>query len=314
MPVRFNHVSDKIFRGGEPSVRDLEILSDVFNIKRVISLDGTIGNKIHPICEKLGIDHIIIPIGGKETSSMIDFLKNNIQELFENQPLYVHCRHGKDRTGMAVALYRTNVEKWEPQEALQEALSLDFGSGIDKETKDLYQSSFYSQDSNNLEDYKHNNYYSAHDDLMPTSYQAENLQIGNDIASLMRDQFNFGDVAPAFNPQQSFSPLDDYKVGPPREELLDSPPEAHDPFYFMNQQNYPFLSEEEKNRRKTRKELLNDIINNNVQVGQYDNYGGIWGAGPLAGGGGETGGFMNSLDRGSSPGVGAVETGGLGQF
>lgn len=35
-----------------------------------------------------------------------------------NQPVFVHCAHGKDRTGTMVALYRMEVDGWSAEEAI----------------------------------------------------------------------------------------------------------------------------------------------------------------------------------------------------
>ena len=62
-------------------------------------------------------------------------------------------------------------------------------------------------------------------------------------------------------------------------------------------------------RRIVIEELLEDLLGQEIpSVGQYDNYEGIRGAGPLAGGG-EGGGFAHS-ERGLIPGgAGPSETG-----
>ena len=105
MPDRFDNVSEHIFRGGKPSPADLQILSDVYGVKRIITLDGKIGSEIAPVVKSLGMEHIIIPIGGPESEPLINFLKDAVSTLFKKQPVYVHCRHGSDRTGMAVAIF-----------------------------------------------------------------------------------------------------------------------------------------------------------------------------------------------------------------
>jgi tyrosine-protein phosphatase SIW14 len=37
------------------------------------------------------------------------------------RPAYVHCKHGRDRTGVMVALYRVEVSRWTGEEAVREA-------------------------------------------------------------------------------------------------------------------------------------------------------------------------------------------------
>lgn len=41
-------------------------------------------------------------------------------------PVYVHCLHGVDRTGMVIAYYRVKRQKWTPEKAIEEMLDLGF--------------------------------------------------------------------------------------------------------------------------------------------------------------------------------------------
>ena len=45
-----------------------------------------------------------------------------------NFPIYVHCEHGVDRTGMFIALYRVFVQGWNRQAAYDEMVSMGHGS------------------------------------------------------------------------------------------------------------------------------------------------------------------------------------------
>jgi len=136
MPIRFSKVSNELYRGGEPSFNDLKLLKKFFNIKLIISLDLDIGKKISTHCKSLDLKQMIIPIGGIETSSNIDFVKNNINKIVKPNS-YVHCRHGKDRTGMFCAIYRI-FNGMSTDEAIEEALSFDMGLGLNPEATDLY--------------------------------------------------------------------------------------------------------------------------------------------------------------------------------
>ena len=45
----------------------------------------------------------------------------------KKQPVFVHCQHGSDRTGMMCAVYRVVVEGWSKDEAIREMTSEEFG-------------------------------------------------------------------------------------------------------------------------------------------------------------------------------------------
>jgi len=246
MPERFSEVSKNIYRGGKPSSEDLSILANVFGVNRIISLDGYIGEEIAPYVKKYGMEHIVIPIGGLESIKALKFLRNNIVSLLtDNQPVYIHCRHGSDRTGTAIALYRIFNDNWNFNDAIREAKKFGFGNKVDFGTEGLYLNIIGGKpDSNGVED---------------------------DMVTQMRDWFNMGDVPPAFTPQQSFAPRFDVERASPE------PPTA---------------------ARQNRRQSIRDILENmsgdgeseNVpEIGLYDNYGGVRGAGPVV----NHQGFMN---------------------
>ena len=45
----------------------------------------------------------------------------------ERGPVLVHCKHGADRTGMVVALYRMVYQGWDRQKAIQEMRKGGYG-------------------------------------------------------------------------------------------------------------------------------------------------------------------------------------------
>ena len=47
-----------------------------------------------------------------------------------HQPVFVHCAHGDDRTGLVVALYRVRYERWTPKAAHDEMVAKGH-NGID---------------------------------------------------------------------------------------------------------------------------------------------------------------------------------------
>ena len=122
----FNLVKDSmLYRGGQPSVKGLQKLmkggiGTVVNLrarnrdKKTISKFLT--GKMHSI-------HLpIFPFKPTE-ASVVHFLK-----IFTKQtaPVYVHCFHGTDRTGLMCAMYRIVFEGWEKSEAISEMRSNGF--------------------------------------------------------------------------------------------------------------------------------------------------------------------------------------------
>lgn len=136
---RFLKVAPGFYRGSAPNDNDVKMLKNKFGINKIVSLDKDAGLKINKICKDLGINHIIIPIDGTR-KSLLKFLKNNLKELFiKNGPTFVHCKHGKDRTGLAVALFKCKYMGVNPEEAIDEAKALGFGIGVDPEIIRLYE-------------------------------------------------------------------------------------------------------------------------------------------------------------------------------
>jgi len=131
MIVRFEKtIPGLLFRGSAPQPSDIPMLKDAFKIEQIISLDDDCGKEIEKACEEAGLKHLIIPVEGgiDDASGIIE--NNSVVKLVGTTPTYVHCKHGKDRTGMFVAKYR--VESGESvEDALKEALKFGFGAGMD---------------------------------------------------------------------------------------------------------------------------------------------------------------------------------------
>ncbi len=119
----FSQVSEGIYRGARPaSVAELQQLKD-FGIKTVINLQGGGWFKTDASGESwngrmkeretvlwLGMNYFNVPF-----TIFRPMLGNEEQEYYElaaamnspkNQPVYVHCKLGFDRTGTVIALYR----------------------------------------------------------------------------------------------------------------------------------------------------------------------------------------------------------------
>lgn len=134
----------KIFRGGRPTEAGINQLKKLGN-KTIINLQGRDkedalygvfagwlqpGESTEAIIEErlkaksLKMDFISAPISSFEGfSKKDDHLIDGILAIMNdprNQPIFIHCEHGKDRTGLVIALYRVKYENWEIEDAYQE--------------------------------------------------------------------------------------------------------------------------------------------------------------------------------------------------
>lgn len=137
---RFREViPKKMYRGSAPSPMDVMWLKDNLGIKKIVSLDKDTGDKIDRACKLLGIHHVK-PYIGNDRKSLLDFLKHDLKTLFlEEGPTFVHCLHGKDRTGLACALVESKFLGIPPEKAIEKAKSLGFGLGVDPRVVNLYE-------------------------------------------------------------------------------------------------------------------------------------------------------------------------------
>jgi tyrosine-protein phosphatase SIW14 len=118
----FHQVSDELCRGGQPGEPGLIALRDL-QIKSVVSLrwrKKRISSE-QVIAERLGLRFFSIPLNywtlpnSNDIKAFLEIVDN-----VENQPVFVHCFHGADRTGVLVAMYRILRNDWSLQEAYKE--------------------------------------------------------------------------------------------------------------------------------------------------------------------------------------------------
>lgn len=115
-----------VFRGAQPSVEGYATLKKM-GIKTVIDLRTTENEKAK--VEAAGMKAIAVPIAMSH-----DGLKEKVDRVVSlmadpaNQPVFVHCRHGQDRTGIVVAAYRMKVGKWSLADAETEMQAFGFNN------------------------------------------------------------------------------------------------------------------------------------------------------------------------------------------
>lgn len=117
-------VAPVVLRGAEVGKEGYATLR-VMGVKTVIDLRTTANEKKE--VEATGMRAIAVPI---EMSR--DGLKEKVDHVVAlmadpaNQPVYVHCRHGQDRTGIVVAAYRMKQQAWSLADAEAEMQAFGF--------------------------------------------------------------------------------------------------------------------------------------------------------------------------------------------
>jgi protein tyrosine/serine phosphatase len=120
----FFRVSPTLYRGQQPTAEGFKNLSKM-GIKMVISL-----RKFHGDSGKIGdlplkYKRITFNTLHPEDKEVVEFLK--LVSDPANQPVFVHCKHGSDRTGMMCAVYRVVFGGWTKDQAIDEWTKGGFG-------------------------------------------------------------------------------------------------------------------------------------------------------------------------------------------
>ena len=125
----FCKVEESFYRGAYPTEQGLQYLKQI-GIKTIVDFrsPGRAVSQEKRLAEGLGIKYINIPFGffrmppeDSQIRKFIDIVKDPA-----NRPIFVHCQHGRDRTGMMVATYRIVVQDWPKEKAYQEAKGYGF--------------------------------------------------------------------------------------------------------------------------------------------------------------------------------------------
>ena len=117
-------VAPGILRGAQPGKEGYATLKSM-GIKTVIDMRTSESEKKQ--VEAAGMRAIAIPI-----EMTRDGLKAKVDQVVAlmadpaNQPVYVHCRHGQDRTGIVVAAYRMKQQGWSLADAETEMQAFGF--------------------------------------------------------------------------------------------------------------------------------------------------------------------------------------------
>lgn len=113
----FYKVTDNLYRGAQPLKNGIAELKKL-GIKTIINLRLT--NTDAELISGSGLKYYFLPVN---TLSPDEYKFSRFLEIISdpaNCPVFVHCRRGADRTGVAIALYRIKIQKWTVNDAINE--------------------------------------------------------------------------------------------------------------------------------------------------------------------------------------------------
>jgi|GEM_PF-885527 len=133
---RFFELSPSLYRGAVPSEQDLRALK-MWGIKSIVDFQMTPDPNEERITAELGIKYYDIPWTAHLNKAMSFHYIHEVTLKFlglladrANLPIYVHCFHGRERTGTMIAVYRMAIENWSYERARDEMLSFGVNKWI----------------------------------------------------------------------------------------------------------------------------------------------------------------------------------------
>jgi tyrosine-protein phosphatase SIW14 len=125
----FHKVNANLFRGAQPEEAGIQKLKEL-GVKTIINLrDDDERARVEGVeAVKAGLRYFNIPLSNfdRPADKTVEQVLALIRET-SNQPIFLHCKRGSDRTGMIVAVYRIEYDGWTSAEAKDEAKRYGLG-------------------------------------------------------------------------------------------------------------------------------------------------------------------------------------------
>src|SRR5436309_72613 len=108
-----------IYRGAQPTPEGISTLKNQFHVTTVINLRDDAPAWEAAAVQAEGMTYVRIPsnaavLDEEKIRTFLDAVRH------AKGPLFVHCREGRDRTGLEVAVYRIVEEGWDRRAAIGE--------------------------------------------------------------------------------------------------------------------------------------------------------------------------------------------------
>ncbi len=125
----FAQINANLYRGAQPSEAGVKELAQI-GVKTIINLRGA---DEHSKAEEIWARNAGIKVISFDLSNWFEPKTSEIEKIIAdiertgNQPVFVHCKRGADRTGTVIAVYRITHDNWTAQRANDEAKTYGFG-------------------------------------------------------------------------------------------------------------------------------------------------------------------------------------------
>lgn len=127
-----HQVAPGFYRGAQPSAKGMTGLERM-GVRTVVNLRAYHSDEKKLKNTSLSYERFQVKAWRSEDEEVIRFL--TIVTATNRLPVFVHCQHGADRTGMMCAMYRVAVQGWSRDEAIREMTR--GGYGFHSEWKNL---------------------------------------------------------------------------------------------------------------------------------------------------------------------------------
>jgi len=119
-----HQISTTLYRSAQPTAEGMAHLK-AMGIKTVVNLRAFHSDRDEIGDTGLAYEHIHMTAWHLEEEDIVRFLQ--IATDPKRAPVLVHCQHGADRTGTAIAAYRIVVQGWSKEDAIKEMTEGGFG-------------------------------------------------------------------------------------------------------------------------------------------------------------------------------------------
>jgi len=122
----FHRVDEHLYRGGQPAEGGIARLKSL-GVRTIVDLRGGSSRATAEAkaAAEAGLGYFSVPMRGlgRPTDEQLKRILGLIDQA-DNWPVFVHCKEGRDRTGLVVACQRIARAGWTAERAIREAMDL----------------------------------------------------------------------------------------------------------------------------------------------------------------------------------------------